>query len=364
MSLVSSPGAVSAPAWDAGLGQVRSLSSFTNPLYRGADPWVIRHGAWYYTCQAGPRGRLEIGRSHTLTNRGEPRLVWTPPRYGWNRAQVWAPELHFIRGRWYLYYSASDGYNGNHRMGVLEAATDDPQGPYIDRGMLYTGDDLKRWKRNRWAIDGTVLDLDGRLYFIWSGWEDHRDVQHLYIAGMSDPCTIGTDRFRVCANDCHPWERVGERHGERGLHEAPQILVHRDKVLLIYSCSGSWQPTYKLGMLVMDRHGDPLLSSSWKKHTAPVFQSTREIFGVGHCCFTQSPDGREDWLLYHSKTRRWDGWHDRVVRAQRFTWREDGLPDFGRPVDGPMPRPSGEHQFVAPALSLDARPVESTCSAA
>jgi GH43 family beta-xylosidase len=77
---------------------------------------------------------------------------------------------------------------------------------------------------------------------------------------------------------------------------------------------------------------------------------------VGHCCFTQSPDGTEDWIVYHSKTRRWDGWHDRVVRAQPFGWRADGLPDFGRPIYGPMPLPSGEAQAAAPALSLAALP--------
>jgi GH43 family beta-xylosidase len=55
------------------------------------------------------------------------------------------------------------------------------------------------------------------------------------------------------------------------------------------------------------------------------------VFGVGHCSFTTSPDGRQDYIVYHSKTSRRDGW-DRVVRVQRFAWTEDGMPDFGRPV--------------------------------
>ena len=143
-------------------------------------------------------------------------------------------------------------------MGVLEAATDDPQGPYVDRGMLYTGDDVATGPHNRWAIDGTVLDLRGQLYFLWSGWADQRDVQHLYIARMSDPCTIASNRVQLCPNDCHPWERVGERHAERGLHEGPQVLVRNGRVFLVYSCSGSWQPTYKLGLLHMDAAADPI----------------------------------------------------------------------------------------------------------
>src|SRR5687767_11935837 len=94
--------------------------TFTNPIYPGADPWVVHRDGWYYLCQADAAGRVEVWRSRTLTARGERRIVWTPPRAGWNRAQVWAPELHYIRGRWYIYYAASDGRNANHRMGVLE----------------------------------------------------------------------------------------------------------------------------------------------------------------------------------------------------------------------------------------------------
>ena len=330
------------------------VGSFTNPLFAGADPWVVRHDGWYYFCNGGPGNRIEVWKSPSLTRRGERRVVWTAPRHGWNRAQIWAPELHHVAGRWHLYYSASEGRNATHQMGVLRALSDDPQGRYEDAGPLYTGDEISTHRNNRWAIDGTVFELRGRLYFLWSGWEDHRDVQHLYLAAMSDPCTIGSNRVRLCPNDCHPWERVGERREERGLHEGPQVLHRNGKLFLVYSCSGSWQPTYKLGLLYMDEQADPMDAGSWKKHHEPVFDSTREVFGVGHCCFTQSPDGTEDWMLYHSKRYRWDSW-TREVRAQRFAWREDGFPDFGRPVESgiPLAVPSGD---AVPPQAVPARP--------
>ena len=311
-------------------------TTFANPLYRGADPWVVREGGVYYTCSVGSHQCIEVGASHSLLERGDCQPVWQPPTRGWNRAQVWAPELHYLRGRWYIYYAASDGRNATHRMGVLQSETSDARGPYIDRGMLDTG--------GRWAIDGTVLESNGELYFIWSGWEDHRDIQHLYAARMSDPCTIASERVRLSPNDCHPWERVSECHSERGLHEGPQVLKHQGRVFLIYSCSGSWQHTYKLGMLNLAMGGDPMNPCHWTKESRPVFDSTREVFGVGHCCFTESPDGQENWIVYHSKTRRREGWTDRVVRAQPFSWRADGTPDFGSPVssDARLERPSGE----------------------
>ena len=355
MARLNVPGVgIDAPSWGAGIWGQRlpaARSTFVNPLHPGADPWVVRRNGWYYFCQPGPDGRLEVWKSRSLLERGRRSVVWTPPRRGWNSDQVWAPELHFIRGRWYIYYAACDGRNATHRMGVLESVSDDPQGAYVDRGMLYTGDHAATGANNRWAIDGTVLEVQGQLHFIWSGWEDHRDLQHLYIAKMQDPCTISQDRVRLADNDCHPWERVDECRSQRGLHEGPAPLVRNGRVFLVYSCSGSWQPSYKLGMLHASEGADLANPASWTKHPAPVLQSTADVFGVGHCCFTTSPDGTEDWILYHAKTSRRRGWTDRVVHAQRFGWTADGFPEFGAPL------PAGlEHDTPSSEWHLDVRP--------
>jgi GH43 family beta-xylosidase len=299
-------------------------------LWYGADPWITYHDGHYYNCNAR-RGRIEVGKSSRMDDRGDRATVWRAPETGWNSADVWAPELHWIRGKWYIYYAASAGDNATHRMGVLEAATDDPQGAYIDRGMLYTGDDSAARDNPRWAIDGTVLERGKDLFFVWSGWEDDRDVQFLYIAPMSSPVTVSGPRVKLCPNDTYPWERVGDDPAERGLHEGPAFLRHNGRIFLVYSCSGSWQPTYKLGMLYADQTANLLDPKSWHKVNHPVFESTTEIFGVGHCCFPELPDGRQEFIAYHSKIDREEGWR-RVVRLQRFRWTEDNFPDFGKPL--------------------------------
>lgn len=317
--------------------------TFTNPIYRGADPWVVRHQGSYYLCRSANDLGIDVWKSNRLTDRGARKRVWTAPASGWNRAEVWAPELHYLSGKWYIYYAASTGKNADHRMGVLESVTDDPQGEYIDRGQLYTGDDIVGKANNRWAIDGTVLKLDRKLYFIWSGWETTQDIQYLYIARMENPWTIAGNRVRMCANDTYPWERVAEDIKQRGLNEGPTAIVREGRVFVSYSCSGSWEPTYKTGMLYADAKADLLDPTSWTKHPTPVLQGAGRTLGIGHACFTKSPDGTQDWIIYHTKTRPEHGWADRVVHAQPFTWR-DGFPVFGAPAQPgvAMPVPAGE----------------------
>lgn len=332
------------PAMRPGTGTFESApASFTNPIYEGADPWVVQKDGRYYLCRSEGDQGISVWSSDRLTDPGVKRIVWKAPRRGWNSRQIWAPELHFVAGKWYIYYAASNGRNENHRAGVLEAETDDPQGSYIDRGMLYTGDHFAEQAQNRWAIDATPLEVDGRLYVIWSGWEDERDIQYLYIAPMANPYTVAGNRVRICANDTYLWERVDERRTGRGLHEGPQILRRNGKIFLTYSCSGSWQTSYKLGMLWMDEHADPLNPASWKKLDQPVFEGADRVLGVGHASFVRSPDDTEDWIVFHTKISRKDGW-ERAVHIQKFTWNEDGFPDFGRPIAAgtPMQPPRGE----------------------
>jgi GH43 family beta-xylosidase len=320
---------------------------FTNPIGNGADPWVIKCNNYYYVCQSnggiGSKG-ISVSKSDRLTVLGKPVTVWQAPATGWNSNQIWAPELHHFNNKWYIYYAA--GKSGppyiHQRSGVLESVTDDPQGKYIDKGVLNTGTDAKDETGTIWAIDVNVGRINGKLYAIWSGWERNagtdKTSQHLYIAEMSNPWTMSSERVKISSPD-QGWERGGSLD----LNEGPEFLMHGGQAFIIYSTRESWTAEYRLGQLrLKDTRKSPLDATNWEKK-GPVFQGTSEVLGTGHASFTTSPDGKEWWIFYHAKKAKDHGWA-RDLRLQKFTWKADGSPDFGIPVPAgtPVQVPSGE----------------------
>jgi GH43 family beta-xylosidase len=130
------------------------------------------------------------------------------------------------------------------------------------------------------------------------------------------------------------------------VNEGPEILEHGDKLFLIYSASACWTDHYALGMLEAPANANLLNAKSWKKSNHPVFSAlpAAHAFGTGHNSFFKSPDGAEDWILYHANPEANQGCDGhRSPRAQPFTWNQDGTPNFGTPVplDTAIPKPSG-----------------------
>jgi GH43 family beta-xylosidase len=320
--------------------------TFTNPLLLvGPDPWVIYHDNYYYYMNTTAKN-LTIWKTKDITDLKEAgkKIVWTPPPTGPYSHDIWAPELHFLNDKWYVYFAADEGTNQTHRVWVLENPSRDPlTGDWTLKGKLADPAD-------KWAIDASVFENRGKLYAIWSGWEgDENGTQNIYIARLKNPWTVEGKRV-LLSTPQFSWEEVGDLASGNPPHlnvnEGPEILEHNDKIFLIYSASACWTDHYALGMLEASTKANLLNAESWKKSNHPVFSSlpSAHAYGTGHNSFFKSPDGAEDWILYHANPEPHQGCDGhRSPRAQPFTWNPDGTPNFGVPIslDKPIQKPSG-----------------------
>lgn len=332
---------------DESLSQDNERKTFTNPLLpSGADPYSFYiDGYYYYTNTLGDRIGLWKTKSIAALKTAEFKTIYTPPKGTLYSRQLWAPEIMFIEGKWYIYFAADDGNNNNHRMYVLENGSSDPmKGEWVFKGKITDPSD-------KWAIDGDVFEHKGKWYMIWSGWEgDINGQQNIYIAKLKNPWTI--EGSRVCISKPeYTWETHGDLHDANNpphvnVNEGPQALQHNGNLFIVYSASGCWTDFYALGLLRFTGQDDLLNARSWKKSVAPVFEKSERngVYAPGHNSFFKSPDGKEDWILYHANdlTGQGCGGH-RSPRMQKITWSSDGNPQFGEPVKKgvPLTLPSG-----------------------
>ncbi|SER33530.1 Beta-xylosidase, GH43 family [Lentzea xinjiangensis] len=310
-----------------------AAGTFTNPIKRnGPDPWLQHHNGYYYLATTTWNSTITMRRSRTLAglSSAADQVIFNLAGRPNGCCNMWAPEFHLLNGRWYLYYVAGQNvpdYNPTQRLHVLESSGADPMGPYSFKADL----------GNTWELDPSILQHGGKLYLMGSAMDG---TQSLTITPMSNPYTLSGAR-RTISQPTLAWERQ-----TAAVNEGAEPLYRNGKTMIVYSASACWGPDYKLGLLTLTG-SDPLNRSHWTKSPNPVFQRNdgNGVFAPGHNGFFKSPDGTEDWIVYHANDSASGGCDmNRSTRAQKFTWNADGTPNFGTPVrlGTPLAAPAGE----------------------
>jgi GH43 family beta-xylosidase len=313
-----------------------TAKTFTNPLkVQGPDPWLTYYNGFYYLATTTWTNKITMRRSATLGGLASAadQTIFTLTRPN-GAGTMWAPEFFLINGRWYFYYVAGqEPYNlGTQRIHVLESSGTDPMGPYT-----FKADMLDPTADNTWELDPSILQLNGKLYLLGTY---YNGAQPNFIRELSNPWTAAGTRH-LLSNPTYSWETVGG-----AVNEGAEVLQRNGRTFIVFSASHCSTPDYKLGILTYNG-GDPLSSSSWVKSSTPVFQRNNAagVYGPGHNGFFKSPDGTEDWIVYHATSNAGGNCDlNRSTRAQKFTWNADGTPNFGTPVGlgVTLTAPSGE----------------------
>lgn len=314
-----------------------SAGSWSNPILpQRADPHVFLHtdGYYYLTATVPEYDRIELRRAKSLRelSTAVPKVIWRKQTSGPMAAHIWAPEIHHIDGKWYVYFTAGSAED-------IWAIR-----PYV---LVGEGENAleAQWSHGQriplgwesFSLDATVFAHRGVRYFAWTQVEHGIRGTNLYLARMTSPVTIDTSRIARLTQPEYDWEKRGH-----WVNEGPAVIIRNNRVWMTFSASAT-DSNYCLGLLTADANSDLLHAASWKKHPLPVLSSYEPAsqFGPGHNSFTTSPDGKTDILVYHARNYQrivGDPLHnpDRAIRAQVLHWGTDGSPIFAAPVpDGP-----------------------------
>ena len=310
------------------------LTEYNVPfIEQRADPYVCLadDGNYYFTASVPAYDRIVLRKAATLEGLKEAQevTVWTKHASGEMSRHIWAPELHFLFGKWYIYFAAGEQEDcWKIRPFVLECQSADPmKGPWGEKGKMQRSDD-DIYSFEAFSLDATVFRHKGEWYYVWAEKVSVGiQISNLYIARMESATKLATAQVLLTTPD-YDWERV-----DIWVNEGPAVLMHDGRIFLTYSASATGE-CYCMGMLSIGEEEDLLDPRAWKKERKPVLCSDREkgFYGPGHNSFTKLPDGR-DVCVYHARTYSeiaGDPLYDpnRHTMLMEVKWDENGYPVF------------------------------------
>ncbi|TDO92079.1 GH43 family beta-xylosidase [Halanaerobium saccharolyticum] len=310
-------------------GKIKEVN-YPEPLVeQRADPYIYKHsdGYYYFTGSYPEYDRIVLRRAKTISDLkdAEEVVIWEKYQKGEMSKHIWAPELHFIDGNWYIYFAAGrEDDVWAIRPYVLECEADNPlTGDWTEKGEVNI-------EFESFSLDATTFEHQGKRYLIWAQKVADNTISNLYIAEMENPWTIKEQH--LLSEPKYDWEVIGF-----DVNEGPAVIKRGGKIFVAYSASETGHH-YCMGLLSADQDSNLLERDSWQKSEEPVFVTSDEtsLYGPGHNSFTKTEDGVTDLLVYHARPYKeiegnplYD--HNRHGRIQELFWDQNGEPYFAYP---------------------------------
>lgn len=316
-----------------------------------ADPYITRGVGedgkqYYYFTASFPMysendadgyDRVVLRRSETLNGLkdAEEKVIFKPTASNQSHRFIWAPEMHYIGGKWYMYYAGSSSTTDRWLINccVLRCTGQDPYNDSWEEMGKFQAASGDTFSFTRFSLDMTYFECNGKHYVIWA---QQGPASNLYMAQINPDEPWKTITNPVClTRPEYYWECA-----TFAVNEGPSVVQHNGKVIVAYSASGTG-PEYCIGYLYADASADLMDINSWTKQTTPTLTSEDLVdeYGPGHNSFTKDEDGN-DIFVYHSRGRdcyenkcgRARGDQDplydpcRSARIRKIGWGENGLP--------------------------------------
>lgn len=254
---------------------------------------------------------LLIWHSQDLVN-------WEPVGPALNRyvGNIWAPDLAYHRGRFYIYFPA---LSANHLTNMVVYA-DNIRGPWSDPIDLKVGE-----------IDpGHAVGPDGKRYLFLSGG---------HLVPLADDGLSAAGPVKKVYDG---WKYPEHWDVETFAQEGPKILRHGDYYYMVLAEGGTAGPATS-HMVIMAR--SKTIEGPWENSPYnPVVRTAtaaEKWWSRGHATLVEGPDGTQWYLVYHAYE---NGYYDlgRQTLLEPVEWTDDGwVKAAGYDVARPIPMPAG-----------------------
>ena len=313
--------------------------TYTNPVYGGylADPFVLEHNGEYYAYGTVPLGELAVPVLHSRDLVNWRELGHALTMRGDVFEALWAPEVAYDNGTFYMYFSAGGEEGQGHQLRVALASH--PAGPFEDSGAVLTPDDP-------FTIDAHPFrDEDGGWYLYYCRDFLEPDAGGRVGTGIVVDRLVGMTRLagerRTVVRPHADWqlyERSREWYGrvwDWYTVEGAFVRKHGDLYYCLYS-GGAWrEPNYGISYVVAEGPMGPFFPGEGAEGPGILRTLPGRVIGPGHASVASAPDNTREYLVYHA----WDPDHTRrQMRIDPLDWHA-AKPSSDGPTLDPRPAP-------------------------
>ena len=223
------------------------------------DPFIMLYNDTYYAYGTLAENGIAVFTSTDL-------LHWKTPEslidgLALNKNDVWAdrcfwvPEVYYVNGKFYMYYSADEH--------ICVAVSDSPLGPFKQ-------DEQKPMIDGEKSIDNSLfIDDNGKPYLLFDRFNDGLNI---WVAEMQDNLIdLKPETMHPCIHVSQAWEEVWPR-----VNEGPFVIKHNGVYYMTYSANSYESPFYGIGVATATD-----LMGEWTKYESnPIYQNVGDLVGI------------------------------------------------------------------------------------
>ena len=239
-----------------------------------ADPFILLYENTYYAYGTHSERGIEVYTSTDLKNWKSHNRLALDRNDSWGTRYFWAPEVHLIENKFYMYYSADEH--------ICVAVSDTPLGPFT---ACTNGPIIKDEK----TVDPSLfIDSNGEAYLFFVRLDHSPGI---WMAEMTENrLNIKRETLRQCLSVTDDWEKVWPN-----VLNGPFVFCHNNCYYMLYYANSHDSQNCGIGYATASNIWGPWIKSSIN----PILQKPDILVGTGHCSLFTDKAG-ETRIAFHS----------------------------------------------------------------